>query len=89
MSKGELIAQLDDAQLAAEVARADALRAQTQATYDRVKTVVEQDAGAPQDLDDAAAALKVAEANLARREGAAREDADHRALRRRSSARGA
>lgn len=63
--KGELIAQLDDAQLAAEVARADALRAQTQATYDRVKTVVEQNAGAPQDLDDAAAALKVAEANAA------------------------
>ena len=64
ITKGEVIAQLDDAQLAAEVARAEALRAQTQATYDRVKTVVEQDAGAPQDLDDAAAALKVADANL-------------------------
>jgi len=63
MRKGDLIAQLDDSQLAAEVARADALRAQTQATYDRVKTVVDQKAGAPQDLDDAAAALKVAEAN--------------------------
>jgi membrane fusion protein (multidrug efflux system) len=63
--KGDLIAQLDDSQLAAEVARADALRAQTQSTYDRVKSVVEQNAGAPQDLDDAAAALKVAEANLA------------------------
>ena len=63
LRKGELIAQLDDTQLAAEVARADALRAQTQATYDRVKSVVAQNAGAPQDLDDAAAALKVAEAN--------------------------
>jgi membrane fusion protein (multidrug efflux system) len=62
--KGELIAQLDDAQLAAEVARAEALRAQSQATYQRVKSVVDQGAGAPQDLDDAAAALKVAEANL-------------------------
>jgi membrane fusion protein (multidrug efflux system) len=64
ISKGEVIAQLDDSQLAAEVARAEAVRAQAQATYDRVKTVVEQNAGAPQDLDDAAAALKVAEANL-------------------------
>jgi membrane fusion protein (multidrug efflux system) len=65
LRKGNLIAQLDDSQLAAEVARADALRSQTQATYDRVKTVVEQNAAAPQDLDDAAAALKVAEANAA------------------------
>jgi membrane fusion protein, multidrug efflux system len=62
---GSLIAQLDDAQLAAELARANALRAQSKATFDRVKTVVDQGAGAPQDLDDASAALKVAEANLA------------------------
>lgn len=65
LERGALIAQLDDSQLAAEVARAEALRAQNQATYDRVKAVVAQRAGAPQDLDDAAAALKVAEANLA------------------------
>ncbi len=62
--KGDLIAQLDDAQLAAERARAEALRDQSKATYDRVKTIVEQGAGAPQDLDDVAASLKVAEANL-------------------------
>ena len=62
--QGGLIAQLDDAQLAAELARAEALRAQSKATYDRVKSVVDQGAGAPQDLDDASAALKVAEANL-------------------------
>lgn len=62
--RGELIAQLDDAQLAAEVARAEALLAQSQATYDRIKKIVDQKAGAPQDLDDAAAALKVAQANL-------------------------
>jgi membrane fusion protein (multidrug efflux system) len=62
--RGELIAQLDDAQLAAERARAEALRAQSKATYDRVKSVVDQGAAAPQDLDDASAALKVAEANL-------------------------
>lgn len=64
IQKGGLIAQLDDAQLAAEVTRAEALRDQGRATYDRVKSVVDQGAGAPQDLDDAAAALKVAEANL-------------------------
>lgn len=62
--RGEIIAQLDDAQLAAEVARAEAVLAQSKATHDRVRTVVEQGAGAPQDLDDAAAALKVAEADF-------------------------
>lgn len=65
LERGALIAQLDDSQLTAEVARAEALRAQGQATYGRVEEVVAQKAGAPQDLDDAAAALKVAEANLA------------------------
>lgn len=64
ITRGQPIAQLDDAQLAAEVARAEALRAQSKATFDRVKSVVDQGAGAPQDLDDAAAALKVADANL-------------------------
>ncbi|MFQ5674319.1 MAG: efflux RND transporter periplasmic adaptor subunit [bacterium] len=65
IKRGELIAQLDDVQLGAEVARAEALLAQSRASYDRVKSVVDQGAGAPQDLDDAAAALKVAEADLA------------------------
>ena len=65
VKRGDLIAQLDDSQLAAEVARTDALRAQSKATFDRVEAIVEQGAGSPQDLDDAAAALKVAEANLA------------------------
>jgi membrane fusion protein (multidrug efflux system) len=63
--RGALIAQLDDAQLAAELARAEALLAQSRATHDRIQTIVRQGAGAPQDLDDAAAALKVAEANVA------------------------
>jgi membrane fusion protein, multidrug efflux system len=62
--RGGLIAQLDDAQLRAEVNRTEALRDQSQGTYNRVKSVVDQGAGAPQDLDDAAAALKVAQANL-------------------------
>jgi membrane fusion protein (multidrug efflux system) len=63
--RGGLIAHLDDSQLSAEAARAEALRAQSQVRYERVKAVVDQKAGTPQDLDDAAAELKVAEANLA------------------------
>ena len=62
--KGDLLIQLDDAQLSAEVARAEALRDQSQQNYDRVQNIVAQKVGPPQDLDDAAAALKVAEANL-------------------------
>jgi len=65
IQQGKLIAQLDDSQLAAEVARAEALELQSHLTYERVKAVVEQKAGAAQDLDDAAAGLKVADANLA------------------------
>ncbi len=65
IKKGGLIAHLDDSQLAAEVQRAEALQAQSKTNYDRVKAVVDQKAGPPQDLDDAAAALKVADANLA------------------------
>ncbi len=63
IQRGGVIAQLDDAQLAAEVARAAAIRAQSKSTFDRVKSVVDQGAGAPQDLDDASSALKVADAN--------------------------
>jgi membrane fusion protein, multidrug efflux system len=65
IKRGGVIAHIDDSQLSAETARAEALRAQSQATYDRVKAVFDQKAGTPQDLDDAAAALKVADANLA------------------------
>lgn len=65
LERGDLILRLDDRQLRAEAARAQAVRDQRQATWQRVKTVVDQGAGAPQDLDDATAALKVAEAELA------------------------
>jgi len=64
IERGGVIAQLDDSQLKAELARAQAERDQRKASYERVKSIVEQAAGAPQDLDDAAAALGVAEANL-------------------------
>lgn len=65
INKGDLIAQLDDSKLAAEVAKAEATVEQRRASYDRVKSVVDQNAAAPQDLDDAAAELKRAEAELA------------------------
>ncbi len=65
IAKGGVIAQLDDVQLRAEVSRTEALRDRSQSMHDRVKSIVDQGAGAPQDLDDAASALKVAEANLA------------------------
>ena len=65
IKRGGIIAKIDDSQLAAEVSRAEALQEQSHTTYERVKAIVEQKAGSPQDLDDAAAALKVADANLA------------------------
>lgn len=65
VAKGTVLARLDDSQLKAEVDRAEATRDQAKSTYDRVKEVVEQKAGSAQDMDDAAAALKVADANLA------------------------
>ncbi len=65
VKRGQLIAQLDDSQLAAEAARAEAVQEQSKTSYDRIKAIVDQNAGSLQDLDDALAALKVAEANLA------------------------
>ncbi len=65
IAKGDLIAQLDDSKLMAEVAKAEATVKQEQASYDRIKSVVDQKAAAPQDLDDASADLKRAEAELA------------------------
>ncbi len=65
IEKGGLIVQLDDDELKAQLDRAIAVRDQRQSSYDRTKAVVDQAAGAAQDLDDAAAALKVAEADRA------------------------
>lgn len=65
IKRGELIAKLDDSQLAAELSRSEAVLTQSKTTYNRIKNIVDQKAGSQQDLDDAAAALKVAEANLA------------------------
>ena len=65
IERGGLIARLDGVQLEAEVARAEAQLAQRQSIHDRIAAVVERGAGTPQDLDDAAALLKVGEAELA------------------------
>ena len=64
VKRGQLITKLDDSQLEAELIRSEALFTQSQATYNRIKSIVDQKAGTPQDLDDALASLKVAEANL-------------------------
>ena len=64
IKKGELIAQLDDSQLKGEVQRTEALFNQSQANYNRIKTLVDQKVSTPQSLDNSAADLKVAEANL-------------------------
>ena len=64
VKKGDLIAQLDDTQLAAEVSRNEALYIQSQARYKRIKVLVDQKVSTPQELDDALATLKVAESDL-------------------------
>jgi membrane fusion protein (multidrug efflux system) len=65
IAEGGVIAQLDDETAKAEMNRAEALREQSRVTFERVKALYDQKAAAPQDLDDAGAALKVADANLA------------------------
>ncbi len=65
VERGDLIAQLDDRELKADLDRALAVRDQARLTYDRTKTIVEQSAGSKQSLDEAGAALKVAAANVA------------------------
>lgn len=64
VKRGDLIAKLDDSQYEAELIRAEAVYSQSKSTYNRIKNIVEQKAGTQQDLDDALASLKVAEANL-------------------------
>src|SRR5574341_758908 len=64
LTKGDLIAQLDDAQLQAQKDRAQALRDQKKISYDRVKALVEQKLAATQELDDVSAALKIDELRL-------------------------
>lgn len=65
ISKGSIIAQLDDSQLRAERDRAEALRDQRKASYDRMKGVFDQNLMSKQDMDDATANYKMAEADFA------------------------
>ncbi len=65
IEQGGLIAQLDDVQLKAELNRASAIRDQKKATFDRISSLAQKGAIAPQELDNATADLKVAEAELA------------------------
>lgn len=65
VGRGELLAQIDDGELKAAYDRAVALRDQAQSSFDRVKRIADQGAGSVQDLENAEAALRVAEANVA------------------------
>ena len=64
VAKGALLAQLDDDEIKAEALRAEALRDQAKTNHARVRQLSDQNAASPQELDDASAALKVAEANF-------------------------
>ncbi|MBI1797214.1 MAG: efflux RND transporter periplasmic adaptor subunit [Candidatus Eisenbacteria bacterium] len=63
ITEGALIAHLEDNDLKADAARAEALRDQARTNRQRVAQLFEQRAASQQELDDAASALKVAEAN--------------------------
>jgi membrane fusion protein (multidrug efflux system) len=65
IARGALIAQLDDEELRATAEHAEAWRDQQKVSFERIRSVVEQNAGSPQALDDAAASLKMGEADLA------------------------
>jgi membrane fusion protein (multidrug efflux system) len=61
--RGQVLARLDDDEIGAEARRADALRDQAKVNHERARQLFEEKAASPQELDDASAALKVAEAN--------------------------
>lgn len=62
--KGETLAVLNDSELAAEARRAEALRNQARLTAERFEHLTREKIASPQDLDNARAALQVAEANV-------------------------
>jgi membrane fusion protein, multidrug efflux system len=61
--RGQLLARLDDDEIGAEARRAEALRDQARVNHQRIRQLHDSRAASPQELDDASAALKVAEAN--------------------------
>jgi membrane fusion protein (multidrug efflux system) len=62
--KGQVLAVLNDSELRAEVGRAEALRDQARVSAARFEQLSKERIASPQDLDNARAALQVAEANL-------------------------
>lgn len=64
VSKGQVLAVLNDSELRAEVGRAQALRNQARVSAARFEQLSKERIASPQDLDNARAALEVAEANL-------------------------
>lgn len=64
VTQGQLLARLDDSQLAAELQRAEALRDQARLRFNRLKELSERNVSSSQDRDDAEAVLKVADANV-------------------------
>jgi len=65
VEKAQLLARLDDSQLAAELQRAEALREQARVGYQRLGELATRKVASAQERDNAEAALKVAEANVA------------------------
>ena len=64
VGKGQLLARVNDAELKAEVGRAQALREQARLNFERARSLAEQQITSSQERDNAKAALDVAEANL-------------------------
>jgi len=62
--RGQVLAILNDSELRAEAGRAVALRNQARVTAERFERLSQQRISSPQDLDNARAALEVAEANV-------------------------
>ncbi len=64
VNRGALLVQLDDEELKAQLARAEAVLEQSRINHTRVKALIEKGAVAQQELDNVSSALKVAEADL-------------------------
>jgi len=62
---GQLLARLDDREIGAEARRAEALHNQARTQYERIKQLFDARAASQQELEDAASAFQVAEANYA------------------------
>lgn len=64
VQKGQLLARLNDLELAAEARRAAALREQARLSFERFQSLAAENVASSQERDNAKASLDVAEANL-------------------------